>query len=201
MDFVSGLPTTSKGNNPIWVIVDHLTKSAHLIPLKTGKKMRMLALAQTFVNEIVNRHGQPVSITSDRDNRFVSIFWKTLDKSMGTKLQFSTAYHPQTDGQSERTIHTLEDMLQACVVDFKTPWDESLPLCEFAYNNSYHLSIGMAPFEALYGRRCKTPVCWKEVRERSFQGPTLIGETNEKVKLIHERLKVARSRQKSYADI
>ncbi|XXG73021.1 hypothetical protein AAC387_Pa07g2003 [Persea americana] len=92
-------------------------------------------------------------------------------------------------------------MLRACVLDFKTQWDESLPLCEFAYNNSYHLSIGMAPFEALYGRRCRTPMCWEEVGERNFHGPTLIGETNEKVKLIHERLKVARSRQKSYADV
>ena len=87
----------------------------------------------------------------------------------------------------------MEDMLRACVLDFKTQWDESLPLCEFAYNNSYHSSIGMAPFEALYGRRCKTPVCWEEVGERSFHGLTQIGETNEKVKLIHERLKVARS--------
>ena len=86
MDFVLGLPTTSKGNNEIWVIVDCLTKSAHFIPLKTGKKMQMLALAQTFVNEIVSRHGQPVSITSDRDSRFVSRFWKTLHESVGTKL-------------------------------------------------------------------------------------------------------------------
>ena len=94
MDFISGLPTTSKGNNAIWVIVNHLTKSAHFILLKIGKKMQMLALAQTFVNEIVSRHGQPVSITSDRDSRFVSRFWKTLHESMGTKLQFSTVYHP-----------------------------------------------------------------------------------------------------------
>ena len=201
MDFVLGLPTTSKGNNAIWVIVDRLTKSAHFIPLKTGKKMQMLALTQTFVNEIVSRHGQPVSITSDRDSRFVSRFWKTLHESMGTKLQFSTAYYPQTDGQSERTIQTLEDMLRACVLDFKTQWDESLPLYEFAYNNSYHSSIGMVPFEALYGRRCRTPVCWEEIGECSFHGPTLIGETNEKVKLIHECLKVARSRRKSYADV
>jgi len=159
MDFISGLPRTRKGNNSIWVIVDRLTKSAHFIPMKTGEKMHMLPLAELFVNEIVSRHGQPVSITSDRDSRFVSRFWKTLHESMGTKLQFSTAYHPQTDGQSERTIQTLEDMLRACVLDFKTQWDETLPLCEFAYNNSYHSSIGMAPFEALYGRRCRTLVC------------------------------------------
>ena len=94
MDFISGLPTTSKGNNAIWVIVNRLTKSTHFIPLKTRKKMQMLLLAQTFVNEIVSRHGQPISITSDRDSRFVSRFWRTLLEFMGTKLQFSTAYHP-----------------------------------------------------------------------------------------------------------
>ena len=103
MEFISGLPTTSRGYNAIWVIVDRKTKSAHFIPLKMGKKMQMLSLAQTFVNEIVSGHGQPVSITSDRDSRFVSKFWKTLHESMGTKLQFYTAYHPQTYGQAERT--------------------------------------------------------------------------------------------------
>jgi len=94
MDFISGLPRTRKGNNAIWVIVDRLTKSAHFIPMKTEEKMHMLPLAELFVNEIVSRHGQPVSITLDRDSRFVSRFWKTLHESMGTKLQFSTAYHP-----------------------------------------------------------------------------------------------------------
>ena len=91
-------------------------------------------------------------------------------------------------------------MLRACVLDFKVQWDEYLPLCEFAYNISYHSSIGMKPFEALYGRRCRTPVSWKEVGERSFHGPTIVEETSDKVKLIQERLKFARSRQKSYAD-
>ncbi|XXG85804.1 hypothetical protein AAC387_Pa11g0822 [Persea americana] len=119
---------------------------------------------------------------------------------MGTKLQFNTAYHPQTDGQSARTIQTLEDMLRACVLDFKTQWDETLPLCEFTYNNSYHSSIGMEPFEALYDRRCGTPVCWDEVGLRSFHGPTIVSETSDKVKLIQECLKVAWSRQKSYVD-
>ena len=116
------LTTTSKGNNAIWVIVDHLTKSTHFIPLKTGKKIQMPALAQTFVNEIVSHHGQSVSITSDRDSRFVSRFWKTLHESMRTKLQFNTEYHPQTNGQSERAIQTSQDMLGACVLDFKTQW-------------------------------------------------------------------------------
>ena len=98
MDFVSGLPNTKKGNNAIWIIVNCLTKSAHFIPMKTGNKMHMALLADLFVNEIVSRYGQPISITLDRDSKFVSRFWKTLHESMGTKLQFSTAYHPQTDG-------------------------------------------------------------------------------------------------------
>ena len=119
---------------------------------------------------------------------------------MGTKLQFRTAYHRQTDGQSECTIQTLEDMLRVCVLDFKVQWDEYFPLYEFAYNNGYHSSIGMAPFEALYGRRYRTPVCWEEVGVHSFHGPTIVGETSDKIKLIQERLKIARSRQKSYAD-
>lgn len=160
----------------------------------------MPPLAELFFSEISSRHGQPVSITSDRDSRFVSRFWKTLHESMGTRLQFSTAYHPQTDGQSERTIQTLEDMLCACVLDFKTQWDETLPLCEFTYDNSYYSSIGTAPFEVLYGRRCKTPVCREEVGTRSFHGPTMVSETSDKVRQIQERLKVAQSRQKSYAD-
>ena len=107
-----------------------------------------------------------------------------------------------TDRWTVREDHPkLEDMLRACVLGFKTQWDESLLFCKFAYNNSYHSSIGMNPFEALYDKRCKTPMCWEEVGECSFHGPTLIGETNEKVKLIHERLKTARSRQKSYANV
>ena len=119
---------------------------------------------------------------------------------MGTKFQFSTAYYPQTDGQSERTIQTLEDMLCAFVLDFKVQWDEYSPLCEFTYNNSYYSSIGMAPFEVLYGRRCRTPICWEEVGVRSFDGPMIVWQTSDKIKLIQERLKVARSKHRSYAD-
>ena len=119
---------------------------------------------------------------------------------MRTKLEFSTAFHPQTDGQSERTIQILEDMLRPCVQDLRGAWDEHLPLVEFAYNNSYQASIKMAPFEALYGRRCRTPLCWDEVGERSLLGPDIVQETAEKVRLIRQRLLTAQSRQKSYAD-
>ncbi|GJY22795.1 putative reverse transcriptase domain-containing protein, partial [Tanacetum coccineum] len=109
--------------------------------------------------EVVTRHGIPVSIICDRDPRFASNFWKTLQNALGTNLDMSTAYHPQTDGQSERTIQTLEDMLRACAIDFGKGWVNHLPLVEFSYNNSYHASIKAAPFEALYGRKCRSPVC------------------------------------------
>ncbi|GKB51130.1 putative reverse transcriptase domain-containing protein [Tanacetum coccineum] len=113
----------------------------------------------------------------------------------------STAYHPQTDGQSERTIQTLEDMLRACAIDFRKGWVNHLPLVEFSYNNSYHASIKAAPFEALYGRKCRSPVCWTEVGEAQILGPELIQETTEKIIQIKQRMQAARDRQKSYADL
>ncbi|GJT25248.1 putative reverse transcriptase domain-containing protein [Tanacetum coccineum] len=118
-----------------------------------------------YLKEVVTRHGVPVSIICDRDPRFASNFWRSLQNALGTNLDMSTAYHPQTDGQSERTIQTLEDMLRACVIDFGKGWVNHLPLVEFSYNNSYHASIKAAPFEALYGRKCRSPVCWTEVGE------------------------------------
>ncbi|GJV16938.1 putative reverse transcriptase domain-containing protein [Tanacetum coccineum] len=114
-------------------------------------------------SRIVSRHGIPVSIIYDRDGRFTSNFWKSFQKALGTDLSMSTAYHPEIDGQSERT--TLEDMLRACVIDFRKGWVKHLPLADFSYNNSYHASIKAAPYEALYGRKCRSPVCWAEVGE------------------------------------
>nr|KYP49956.1 Transposon Ty3-G Gag-Pol polyprotein [Cajanus cajan] len=141
-----------------------------------------------------------LSIISDRDPRFTSRFWQSLHQALGTKLKLSSAYHPQTDGQSERTIQSLEDLLRACVLDHLGSWEDVLPLVEFTYNNSFHASIGMAPFEALYGRRCRTPLCWYQDGESVVVGPELILQTTEKVKLIQEKIKTAQSRQKSYAD-
>ncbi|WRX22760.1 Reverse transcriptase domain - like 10 [Theobroma cacao] len=157
-------------------------------------------LAQLYIDEIVRLHGVPVSIVSDRDPRFTSRFWSKFQEALGTKLKFSTGFHPQTDDQSERTIQTMEDMLRACVMDFIRSWDRHLPLVEFAYNNSFQSSIGMAPYEALYGRKCSTPLCWDEVGERKLVSVELIDLTNDKIKVIRERLKVAQDRQKSYAD-
>ncbi|GJZ28260.1 putative reverse transcriptase domain-containing protein [Tanacetum coccineum] len=113
----------------------------------------------------------------------------------------STAYHPQTDGQSERTIQTLEDMLRACAIDFGKGWVNHLPLVEFSYNNSYHASIKAAPFEALYGRKCRSPVCWAEVGEVQLTGPEIVQEKIEKIVQIKQRIQAARDRQKSYADL
>ena len=157
-------------------------------------------MAKLYVNEIVKLHGVPVSIVLDRDPRFTSRFWPKLQKALGTTLHFSTAFHPQTDGQSERTIQTLKDMLRACVLDFKGYWVKHLPLVEFAYNNSFQASIGMAPYEALYGRKCRTPICWDEVGERKLSSEELIKISTEKIQVVREKLKVAQDRQKSYAD-
>ncbi|KAI3786573.1 hypothetical protein L1987_40344 [Smallanthus sonchifolius] len=140
-------------------------------------------LARLFVDEIVSLHGVPLSIVSDRDSRFTSRLWQSLQKAMGTRLNLSTAYHPQTDGQSERIIQTLENMLRACVIDLGGSWDDHLPLMEFSYNNSYHTSIQASPFEALYGRKCRTPVCCSKVGENQLSGPELVQETTDKVLL------------------
>ncbi|GJQ96177.1 putative reverse transcriptase domain-containing protein [Tanacetum coccineum] len=198
MDFVTKLPRTSSRHDTIWVIVDRLTKSAHFLPMREDYKMERLA--RLYLNEIVARHGVPISIISDRDSRFTSRFWQSMQEALETRLDMSTAYHPQTDGQSERTIQTLEDMLRACVLDFGGSWDVHLPLVEFSYNNSYHSSVRCAPFEALYGRKCRSPIMWAEVGEGQLIGPELVQETTEKISQIKDRLKVARDRQKSYAD-
>ncbi|KAD6118884.1 hypothetical protein E3N88_10155 [Mikania micrantha] len=198
MDFITKLTRTSSGYDTIWVIVDRLTKSAHFLPIKETDKTKKLA--KLYLKVIVSRHGIPVSIISNRDSWFTSRFWKSLQTALGTHLDMSTAYHPQTDGQSERTIQTLEDMLRACVLDFGGSWDVHLPLAEFSYNNSYHSSIKVAPFDALYGRKCRSPLCWAEVGEKQLTGAEIIQETTDKVFRIKDRLKAAMDRQKSYAD-
>ncbi|GFY97645.1 hypothetical protein Acr_12g0001860 [Actinidia rufa] len=199
MDFVVGLPNSPRGCNAIWVIVDRLTKSAHFLPVKTTYSLSKYA--DLYITDIIRLHGTPVSIVSDRDPRFTSKFWKSLQRALGTELSFSTAFHPQTDGQSERTIQTLEDMLRLCVLDFQENWEMHLPLVEFAYNNSFHASIGMAPYEALYGRKCRSPICWTEVEERQMLGPEIVQLTTDKIKVIQQRLQTAQSRQKSYTDV
>ena len=198
MDFVTHLPLTSKKHDSIWVIVDRLTKSAHFLPIR--KDYSVETLSKLYVDEIVCNHGIPLDIISDRDSRFMSSFWTGLQKALGTKLNPSTAYHPQTDGQTERTIQTLEDLLRACVLNFRGSWDSHLPLVEFSYNNSYHSSIDMAPFEALYGRKCRSPVCWTEIGDSQITGPEMIQETTDKIHEIRKNLLAARNRQKYYSN-
>ncbi|GKD93558.1 putative reverse transcriptase domain-containing protein [Tanacetum coccineum] len=131
----------------------------------------MKKLARMYLKEVVTRHGIPILIICDRDPRFASNFLRSLQKALGTNLDMSTAYHPQTDGQSERSIQTLEDMLRACA----------------------------APFEALYGQKCRSLVCWAEVGEVQLTGPEIVQETTEKIIQLKQRIQAARDRQKSYA--
>ncbi|GJU74115.1 putative reverse transcriptase domain-containing protein [Tanacetum coccineum] len=170
------LPRCS-GHDTIWVIMDRLTKSIHFLPMREDYKMERLS--RLYFNEIVARYGVLFSIISNCDSRFTSRFWQSMQEALGTRLDMSTVYHPQTDGQSDHTIQTLEDLLRACVLDFRGSWDVHLPLVEFSYNNSYHSSVRCAPFEALYSRKCHSPIMWAEIKDR---------------------LKAARDRQKSYAD-
>jgi hypothetical protein len=198
MDFITGLPRTKSGYDSIWVVVDRLTKVAHFIPVKTT--YTSARLAKIYMNQIVCLHGVPKSILSDRGTQLTSHFWCQLHKSLGTTLEFSTAFHPQTAGLTERVNQILKDMLRGCALDYGSRWDENLPYSEFSYNNSHQDSIEMAPFEALYGRKCTTPLLWSGVGERSLFGPDIIKDAEEKVRLIRDRLKIAQSRQKSYAD-
>ncbi|GKD66464.1 hypothetical protein Tco_1308572 [Tanacetum coccineum] len=172
MDFITKLPKTAAGYDLIWVIVDRLTKSAHFLPMKETDSTEKLT--RLYMKEIVARHGIPMSIISDHDSHFTSV-WQSLHKA-------------------------LEDMLRACVIDFGNGWDRHLPLVEFLYNNSYHTSIKVAPFEALYGRKYRSPVCWAEVGEVQIIGPEIIYKTTEKIFKIRDRMQAARDRQKSYAD-
>ncbi|GJU10257.1 putative reverse transcriptase domain-containing protein [Tanacetum coccineum] len=171
MDFITKLPKLSQGYDTIWVIVDRLTKSAIFVPMRETDPMEKLA--RMYLKKVVPMHEIPVSIICDRDPRFASNLYRSLQKALGTNLDMSTAYHPQTDGQSESTIQTLQDMLRACA----------------------------APFEALYGRKCRLPVCWAKVGQVQLTGPEIVQETTEKVIQIKQRMQAARDRQKSYADL
>jgi transposase InsO family protein len=152
------------------------------------------------MTRIVCLHGVPKKIVSDRGTQFTSRFWEKLHESMDTKLNFSSAYHPQTDGQMERTNQILEDMLGACALKHGETWDKSLPYAEFSYNNSYQASLKMAPFEALYEKKCRTLLYWSQTGESQLFGTDIIKEVERQVQIIRENLRVAQSRQKSYAD-
>jgi len=186
MDFVVGMPRTQRHHDAIWVIVDRLSKSAHFLAIKTIFNAEQLA--ELYIREIIRLHGIPRPIVLDRDTKFASRFWQGFQTAMGTEVHLSITFHPQTDGQSKRTIQTLEDMLRSCALEYTEICDRNLPLVEFAYNNSYHSSIDVAPYEALYGRRCRCPVCWNEVGERKLSKIELIDQTREIVNGIRGKL-------------
>jgi hypothetical protein len=151
MDFTVGLPRTQSGYDSIWVIVDRLTKVAHFIPVKTTYSGPQLA--ELYMSRIVCLHGVPKKIVPNRGTQFTLRFWERLHEALDTQLHFSSAYHPQTDGQTERVNQILEDMMRACALQYGRSWDKSLPYAEFSYNNSYQESLKMALFEMLYERR------------------------------------------------
>jgi hypothetical protein len=160
MDFIVGLPNTSQKHDSIWVIIDRLTKMAHFLPVHTTYAAKKYA--EIYLDQILRLHGIPKTIISDQGAQFIARFWEQLQSSLRTKLIRSSAYHPQTDGLTERVNQILEDMLRACIIHYGTNWDKCLALAKFSYNNSYQSSLQMAPFEALYGRKCRTPLSWSE---------------------------------------
>jgi transposase InsO family protein len=192
MDFIVSLPQTSQKHDSIWVIIDRLTKTAHFLLVHTTYTAKKYA--EVYLDQIICLHGVPKTIISDRGAQFIARFWEQLQASLGTKLIRSSAYHPQTDGQTERVNQILEDMLRACTIHYGTNWDKCLALAEFSYNNSYQSSLQMAPFEVLYGRRCRTPLSWSETSERKIFGPDLVTKAEDKVKIVQANLKVAQSR-------
>ncbi|KAB2089930.1 hypothetical protein ES319_A03G093200v1 [Gossypium barbadense] len=188
MDFAMRLPLSPKKKDVVWVIVDLLTNSAHFIPVRMDFSLNRLV--ELYVFEIIRLHGVRISIISNRDPRFTSRFWSKLQEALGSPLQFSTTFHPQTDGKSEHVIKILEDMLRCCVLEFGGKWEKYFPLIEFTYNNSYQSSIKMESYETLHGHKCRTPLYWTELSEKKIHRVDLIPDTEEKVKIIRDSLKV-----------
>jgi hypothetical protein len=198
MDFIVSLPHTSRGYNSIWVIVNHLTKSAHFIPIATT--YRVGQYAELYISHIVRYHGILKTIISDRVSIFVAHFWEQLHECLGTHLIRRSAYHPQIEGRMEQVNQIIKDMLRACVLTDGPKWDKHLPLSKFSYNNSYQEIIKMSPFEVLYGRPCRTPLSWSKSGKRAIFGPDIVIEVEEKVKQIEANILTTKSHQKSYTD-
>jgi hypothetical protein len=196
MDFITGLPRTCKVHDSIMVVVDKLMKVANFILLKTTHKA--LDVADIFMKEVARLHGIPKTIVSDRDLKFTSNLWKGLFKGFITNLKFSIDYHLEYDGQTERV--NIVDILRMYVMDKSSKWEDYLHLAEFAYNNGYHASLKMSPFEAIYGRKCNTPLIWDNPADRTVVGPELLKEMEDQMVKIKKNLKAAQDRQKWYAD-
>eukprot|EP00253_Pinus_taeda_P011600 PITA_11600 len=179
MDFITGLPKTKRNNDSIMVVVDRLSNVAHFIPVQSTYKATQIA--HIFMPNVFKLHGLPKTIISDHDVKFTSAFWRTLFAALGTELNFSTAYHPQTDRQTERVNQVVEDMLRAYVMQQPMLWEEYLHLVEFAYNNGYHSSTQLRPFEVLYGRKCRTPSNWGGPEDRLSLGPHMLKDMEDMV--------------------
>jgi transposase InsO family protein len=186
MDFIVGLPRTQLDYDSIWVTVDQLTKVAHFIPVKT--KYSRPQLAELYMSKIVCLHGVLKKILSDRGTQFTSKFWEMLHETLDTQLCFSSAYHPQTDGQTESVNQILEDMLRACALQYGRSWDKSLSYAEFSYNNIYEERLKMTPFEMLYSHRCRTPLFWCEIGEHKVFGLDILQEAKKQFRMVRENL-------------
>ena len=171
MDFIIGLCLSILKKSAFWVIVDVLIKSAHLLPIHDTWSIERFA--QLYVKKTVRLHKIPKDIVFDRGQRFQVRFWQALQKAFGTKLNFSSSFHPEIDGHTKWVNQVLEDMLRAFVLVFQEKWEKYLPLLEFSYNNSYQSTIQMAPFKAVYGLKCRIPLCWKDPDEALIIGPEL----------------------------
>ncbi|MCO5573242.1 hypothetical protein L7F22_027011 [Adiantum nelumboides] len=198
MDFVSGLPTVQGGYDSIMVIVDMLTKVSHLLSVK--KTYIASDISRLFVKEIFRLHGLPKRIISDKDAKFTSKFWKALFEALGTQLCFSSAYHPQSVGQTERVNQVVEDIIRAYCSREPRKWIQFLPLVEFAYNSSFHSSIGMSPFNALYGHECVSPLNFSDPTIRVEATKKMLEEMGEQTKAIRHDIQAAKDRHKHYAD-
>jgi hypothetical protein len=192
MDFITGLPRANKKHDSMMVVVDKLTKAAHFVLVK--RTHTTTNIAEIFMKEIARLHGIPSTIVSDKDTKFTSNLWRELFKGFGTNLNFSTTYHPQTDGQTERVNRIIEDMLRMYVMDKPSKWEDYLHLVEFAYNNEYQASLRMSPFEALYGRKCNTPVSWDNPTDRVVLGLEFPKDMEDQMVKIKHNLKATQDR-------
>jgi hypothetical protein len=197
-DFITGLPRIQSGYDSSWIVLDRLTKVIHFIPVKTTYSGPQLA--ELYMARIVCLHGVTKKTVSDKGTQFTSRFWERLHETLDTQLRFSSAHHPQTASQTKRVNHILEDMLRACALQYGRSWDKSLSYAKFSYNNSYQESLKMAPFEMLYGRRCRTLLFWNETGERKVFRRDILQEAKKQVRMVRENLHVMQSRQNSYTD-
>jgi hypothetical protein len=192
MDFITKLPRTSKKHDAIMVVVEKITKASHFIPMKvTHKETNVFDI---YMREVARLHGIPKTIMSNRDTKFTSKFWKGLFKGFGTNLNFIISYHPESDGKTKRVNQVIEDMLRMYVMEKPSKWEDYLHLLEFSYNNGYQASLKMIPFEALYGRKCNTPIRWDNPIDREVVVTEFLMEMEEKMLNIKHNLKATQDR-------